>query len=313
MRFRPTDLGWKGLMLLAALVAAFLATAYSNLFFLLLVFSGGLGGLGLAWTFTNLRGLVPTHVEVPISPAGQPRPVHVRLRGSRRGHAAVHIALRLPDRIVDVATADTVGSDTLVAGTLPELPRGLVAATAVRLTTTFPFGLFVATREHRVPIEIVTTPAAATPGQAGGSTDAAGELTAPAGSRGSTIRELRPFRTGDSLGDVHWKASARRGTAVVKERERQQDRSTTLVVDRRCTADVLEATLSATMAWVDAATTGAGSLRVVSQGADHRIGDGTRDTRELARFLAGASTLPADAPPPPAVPGAVRLPAGGAR
>jgi uncharacterized protein (DUF58 family) len=310
---RPTELGWKGLLLLAALVAAFLATAYSNLFFLLLVFSGGLGGLGLLWTWTNLRGLVPTHVDVPDGPAGTPRPVHVRLHGKLRGHRAVRIALCLPEGIVPVADADELAAETRVAGTLPARDRGIVAIAAVRLTTTFPFGLFVVGRQQHVPAEIVTTPSAANTAANRAAGDNAGDALANRGARSSTIRELRPFRTGDALGDVHWKATARRGSAVVKERERQHDRTTTVVLDRRTDVATLETALATTMAWVEAACTGNGSLRVLSQGADHRVGDGARDTTALARFLAGATVLPDDAPPPPAVPDAVLLPARGAR
>lgn len=42
---------------------------------------------------------------------------------------------------------------------------------------------------------------------------------------------LRHYRPGDSLRDVHWRTTARLGTPVVKERERESQEPVTLVVD----------------------------------------------------------------------------------
>ena len=54
---RLTRLGWKGLIFYAVIQLAFFASAYSNLFFLLVAFLTLLGLLRVYWTARNLRGV----------------------------------------------------------------------------------------------------------------------------------------------------------------------------------------------------------------------------------------------------------------
>ncbi len=309
MRIRPTDLGWKGLLLLGALEIAFLATAYSNLFFLLLTFCGVLGCLSLWWGFANLRGVAATQVVVPAAAAEAPREVLVSLASGSRPTQALTVALRIDGKFVPVAHAHAQEQLQTLRGSLPPRRRGLALASAARVQSAWPFALFTVSRDVPIRVEVVTTPAPAGDATTTAALAEAGDVSAWLGARGNSIRELRPFRTGDSLGDVHWKATARRGTAVVKERERHADHGLVLALDRRCAPATLETLLSAVARLAKVTQERGGNLRVLSQDADHALGPHTATAQHdaFARFLAAAMPLPASASAPRAVAGALRL------
>ena len=84
MGIRPTELGIKGILLLSALVVAFLAASYSNLFFLIVVFCGVLGALGLWWTVRNPRGVRVAVLDAPFAPAGTERQLVISISNPRK-------------------------------------------------------------------------------------------------------------------------------------------------------------------------------------------------------------------------------------
>ena len=303
MRIRPTALGWKGLLLLGALECAYLATAYSNLFFLLITFCLAIGALGAWWTLANLRGLRVVRLDMPGAAAGRSRDLTCVL-AAPRSRCDLHVGLVLADGVAACGHATRIDGQHKVSGTLPPRPRSVEPVRALRLWSHFPLGLFVARVDLPIDAEVVTWPdpeAATAPNHA--STEN-GRLPL---ARSASVQELRPFRAGDSLGDVHWKASARRGQPVVKEREREGDRLRTFVLDRRATPAALESGLAALAGAVLAAREGQ-ALRLLSQGADLKLTHDDSGASAALRWLAAASPLPADAPPPPSAPGAVHLP-----
>lgn len=305
MRIRPTELGWKGLLLLLALEAAFLATAYSNLFFLLIVFCVVLGSLGAFWTWSNLRGMSVVRLEIPLAAAGATRPVVCELR-ARRPRSDVHVELLLDEGPVPIAHAPLVAQAQVVHGTLPPRPRGLAAVRAVRLVSRFPLGLFQGRVDLPTAAAIAThpQPLAAAAAEAG---IAAGTADRPHAARAASPQELRAFRTGDSPGDVHWKATARRGQPVVKVREREGDGAVVVVLDRRCNPEALERALSIATGLVLPSRTRGATVRLLSQDAAFTLGGDRGPADAALRWLAGASALPADAPPPPRAAGAVHV------
>ncbi len=307
MRIRPTELGCKGMLLLAALVCAFLATAYSNLFFLLLAFCCALGGLAAWWTLGNLRGLTVGPVDLAIGPADQPRAITIEVRAARP-RWDVTIELLAGDCTLAITSVAMVAGTMRLGGMLPAQARGIVAVRGVRLSSRFPLALFRASIDQALVSEIVTHPAPHLATKRRGEALTDGDLPFAQGARGAGMQGLRPFRTGDSMTDVHWKATARRGTAVVKERDRHSDREVVVVLDRRCTLPTLEDSLRTLASLVLRAREQATSLRVLSQGASFRVQANRSDEHELLRWLAATSPLPADAAAPPHAQGAWRLP-----
>jgi uncharacterized protein (DUF58 family) len=104
---------------------------------------------------------------------------------------------------------------------------------------------------------------------------------------------------------MHWKATARRGTAVVKEREPDADQALLVVLDRRVAPAALEVALAQVCERVLSARDQGRNLRLCSQGFDS--GPAPR-TESLLRWLATAAPLPGTDPAPPKLPGALQLP-----
>ena len=125
MRIRPTELGWKGLLLLASLELAFLATSYSNLFFLLIAFCAVLGGLGVVWALQNLRPVRIERIEVRAGPAGQPRALQVTLTTGKRRCFDLAVRLRCGRERFEVAHTALLRGTLQLDGVLPARARGI--------------------------------------------------------------------------------------------------------------------------------------------------------------------------------------------
>lgn len=298
MRIRPTELGLKGLALFAGLVTAFLATSYSNLFFLMLAFCSALGVLGLCWTVTNVRGVALRLAAVPAGPAGEPRAIQLELQPGRRARFDLALTARLDDRCVELTHVPTAAGATTIAANLPDLPRGVHTCTALEIVSRYPFGLFQVTRTLSQSVEVVTWPrptvAAGDPSRAGD-----GAQLASAGAASHALAGLRAFRTGDSHSEIHWKATARRGTPIVKERERERGDLIALRLDRRCDAAQLDRALSLAAEFVLQAHQHGRRAHLLSQGHDEAIGTERAHRDAALRWLAAAMPLPMDAPAVP--------------
>ncbi len=305
---RPTALGAKGLLLFCALELAFLATNYSNLFFLLLAFSAVLGLLGAAWAWSNLADVDVDAVRAAPAAAGSEREVTVHVRARRRLRFDVAVALPLAGGRTEVAHTAALRGAAVLGGALVAQQRGVARQQHALVQSRFPFGFFVVTRRVEASFEIVTHPAplALDDVSRAGGADVAGDGALLSG-RGAGIAGLRPFRTGDAVSDMHWRATARRGEAVVKEREREGRALVQVRLDRRAGAEALERALSQATTLVLAARSGA-PVQLLSQGADFVVDAGTGDAATALTWLAAATALPDSAPAPPRAPGAVCLP-----
>ncbi len=312
MRIRPTELGLKGVLLLCALDVAFLATSYSNLFFLLLLFCGALGSLGLFWTVRNVRGVHVELVDVPAAAAGEPRQVRISVHAAP-GQPAYDLAVKVTvaDTCTEVLHLPVLRDGSVSPATLAPLPRGLHAVQRLQIVSRFPFGLFQVSRTVPASAELVTFPRPLLPAEfvaAGGECDS--ETLAPLiGHRSHSIAGLRPFRTGDATADIHWKASARRGQPIVKERELEVGDSVELVIDRRCSEAELERALSLATTALQQALSDDRPVQVRSQDFSAGLQGARRSPAVLLQWLATATTLPTEAASPPrGGAGAIQLP-----
>lgn len=332
---RPSVLGTKGLLLFGVLELAFLATNYSNLFFLLLAFSAVLGALGAFWAHRNLRKLELRSIEVGFAAVDSTRSIRMSLDAgsTTRFDLAVELLLDGPaDRPRESHrqvgyTPCAVGGHGALEGSLPGQPRGIRALKYLRVTSRFPFGFFEARTELPIELELVTHPIPASlcnDGGAGGHAGAGDRGTASSG-RGPSLAGLRSFRPGDAVADMHWKATARRGAPVIKERERECDPVVDVVLDRRCDEAALERALAQATTLVLGARHGS-PVRLSSQGlelfVDSEQSTGTRNggssrgasresgnaTAQALRWLAAADGLAADGPAPPSRSSALQLP-----
>lgn len=300
MRIRPTELGCKGLLLLGALLLAFYATAYSNLFFLLVAFCCVLGGFGAVAGMMSLRGCRVTIGELPLAAAGASRPLRVELHTKGRTVLDLAVELRIGGRTLEIAHVEAGGDRVVLTGLLPPAPRGVQPIRSVQLATRQPFGFFTVRRRFPLDAELITHPdpriaRGGAPRGRGG----AGDQTAQRGSASASWSGLRPFRTGDAPNAVHWPATARRGTPISRERDPEAGHDVLLRIDRRQSVDAFERTLAAATEQVLLARATNRRLRLISQDTDLRVTAERGSERSALRWLATATPLPTDAPPPP--------------
>ena len=197
--------------------------------------------LGAALAGVLLPALMIRRVEVERrtpaeATAGEDVAVDLIVRNRGR---ATRLSLLLDDRFVAPASAfvPVLGPREEVRVATPRGParRGLAEGTEIRLTSAAPFGVSAATR--RIPatgrtlvlprtarlsrLEILERPAR--PGQA--------PRTHPRHGHGQDFLGVREYRTGDSLRHVHWPSSARHGTLIVREFEREEPVRLAILLD----------------------------------------------------------------------------------
>ncbi|HZN41986.1 MAG TPA: DUF58 domain-containing protein [Planctomycetota bacterium] len=299
MRVRPTTLGTKGLLLLGALEFTFLASGYRNLFFLLIAFCCSLGGLCLVWSVANLRRLAARLHEPPFAPADTPRPLRLELH-CRKARVDLAVELRVRGEWTEIAYAPTATGTIELDAKFPGLPRGVHEVQGMRVLTRFPFGFFRARLDLPVSATLVTfpNPDAADRDELGLDHHSSSHM-AHAGQRSPSVAGLREFRTGDALADVHWKASARRGTPIVKEREIESGTGIEVAIDRRCAPEALESALAIATSVLLDRRHDERRLHLRSQDCALEVGPRRNGEAQALRWLAAATLLPPSAPPVP--------------
>lgn len=114
------------------------------------------------------------------------------------------------------------GSVTRVVSWRPAR-RGAISGASGVVSTLFPFALFEKSADVAGDVSLVVypRPAEAEGPETGGGDDAPVEAVASAGRPGPAIRGVRDHLPADAVRDIHWKASARLGRWMVKEREKE--------------------------------------------------------------------------------------------
>lgn len=149
------------------------------------------------------------------------------------------------DSLLDRSTAWMLtplqpGETRALQGRLPVPGRGVYEVGPLVVDASYPFGVIHVTRTIAPPGEVLVLPAIGRIDRAmfhrwmvrGGSGDLQSRRPNQQMSLGTgDVRGVRPYRTGDSPRDVHWRTSARRGQLLVREYDRADPVALTLVVD----------------------------------------------------------------------------------
>jgi uncharacterized protein (DUF58 family) len=240
MEFRITREGWIyiGGIILVALAAI---NTGNNLLFLILacliasiLMSGILSSITLAGVELSLR--LPEHIF-----AGQPVRGTVELRNEKE---------TLPSFSLRVEAASPKGVTAAVLATpvyFPYLPRresvkqsvplrfprrGLYRQEAFRIVTRFPFGFLQKARRLDLSSEALVYPSVeATPEFLEVLPGIQGAIESLVKGRGQDLYALRDYMPTDSARHVHWKASARLGSLMVREFTREDDCAVLLLLD----------------------------------------------------------------------------------
>ncbi len=225
IRPRPTrDGAWFLVLLLGVLVAA--VNTGNNLLYLALSCLLGVLIISNVLAEWNLRGLRVRRALPAEAFAGRPAVGAFVVENRRRVGGAAALTV---EEVVDAPQGwqpmqvevpwVPAGEEVQVPcrWTLPD--RGICRLEAVRVSSSFPFGLMARERVLHLGGELLVYPEP-TPGpmaRAGAAHGHAREDRRKAGPDGD-FRGLRPYQPGDPIRDVHWVTTARTGRPVVVER-----------------------------------------------------------------------------------------------
>lgn len=186
----------------------------NNMAFLLTFLLVGIGHNAMWYTHRNLLGLHISTLPVPPVFAGQPLQIPFRLE-EVAGRAREALFLRVGTQATAPLAVPAQGSTTATL-TLASPGRGVYRLPRQRLDTRYPLGVLEVWSWLTLAPEIVVYPAPVDPGNPQGS---AGDNTDPGQARreGDTPDQIRPYRPGDPLGRIVWKAYARSGKLHVRE------------------------------------------------------------------------------------------------
>ena len=183
--------------------------------------------------------------------------------------------------------------------------RGRLHLSGYRLSTRFPFGLIHKSKDVPEPLELLVYPALCPV-----PTDLIAGLASRHGlgqhkrrSRRGEFHGLREFRKGDDPRDIHWRTSARRGAAFVRETEDDEGQDVWLVFDNAAPAGAepgaaFEHAVSLTASLACALVGRGYRVGLAVRGATLAPEGGQAQIARLLRHLALISPAAPGAPPP---------------
>ncbi len=227
---RATRAGWCFIAIIFGVGFAALNTG-NNLLYLVLALMLAFLVLSGLLSETSLRGLRIERMLPRELFAQSPNRVVLRVYNDQRKN--VCFAITIEDRLEGPAGPDAAGRIFMLrigprSGEnrsylfTPER-RGDIRFEGFRVSTRFPFGLFVKSRELDLPESALVYPRVERLSPELRSTSARADVqeeeTSSRSNDGDEIAGLREFEPGDSLTRVHWRSSARAGRLLVGERE----------------------------------------------------------------------------------------------
>jgi uncharacterized protein (DUF58 family) len=233
----PTREGW-WFLAVTALVGAAAIDAGINLYFLTFGMMVCLIIAGVALSELGLAGLRVRRVLPPAVHAGTPYLMGIALENRKQRLPSFSIEVEdlidgrpIEKRCYFLKLPAGRQQETAYRNTMAQ--RGRYRLSGFRLATKFPFGLVPRARlvedadELYVYPALIPAPEALLRGLP--AHPAAGRSFAP--SRQGEFRGLRAYRDGDDPRDIHWRSSARRGIPLLREKEDEQTREATVVLD----------------------------------------------------------------------------------
>ena len=232
-RVRMTRIGLWYVLVTLIVAAAAVNTGNNALYLVESMMLALLAVSGLA-SRRNLRGVQlsfgPPGAEIY---AGQRFSVPLTVRNRDRFLARRYLVLSGPEGLRETVIHSLPAGGERAEKVFLQYPRrGLHRIPRVRLASVFPFGLFDKAMLYSVDVEFLVFPRLldvdALQNVHGGRL---GEELARRPGWSSELRTLRPFRPGDDPRSIHWKRTARTGQLVFMEREAEEGRRLTILLD----------------------------------------------------------------------------------
>jgi uncharacterized protein (DUF58 family) len=296
---RPTRDGWWCLGAAVGLGFAAMNTG-NNLLYLLASLLLGLVIVSGMLSEQSMRRLRVTPAVPDEIYAGRATVVGARLANRKRWLPSYSVALETGGRRLYVDRL-RAGDERLVTWEALFDARGRRRLPGVRLTTRFPFGLFVKAGRVLLDDEIVVFPAVR-------ALDAGWRRRLAAGGarplrrrgRGHDVYNLRDYRAGDDPRLIHWRSSAKGGALVVRELEAETalDARIVLVGDGRGDPGRLEAALSEAASLAAHLIGADAAVELAGPGLHVPAGRGRAHRRRLLTALALYQPTASPTPPP---------------
>lgn len=228
-----------GFVLLSAILTLAAINSGNNGLYLALAAMGGMLVVSHVSGVVNVRG-IDVELETPEEIfANRPARLHLSLRNRSRLWGRFLVLVRVPiDRDTEGRTsphlvarlarrASTEGEIELLAGF-----RGRLTLGEIELSSLFPLGFFHKLVRRSTNLEILVFPelfpaSSLLPMRTGRT----GDDPAARKGWGHDLLGLRAFRHGDDPRSIHWRRSASTGALVVKEREAEESRRLSIVLD----------------------------------------------------------------------------------
>jgi len=288
----PTRDGWWCLLVVIGIGVAAINTG-NNLLYLLVSLLLSLIVVSGVLSEQSMRGLrleadVPEEIY-----AGTPALFGAVLANTKHWLTSYSVTLELlgrgePTRFIYVPRLEA-GRDRLLTWEDSLPTRGRQRLAGVRLTTRFPFGLFLKAARVTLDREVLVFPAVRPL-----STETlhrlvgAGTAAVRRRGRGHDLYNLRSYRPGDDPRHIHWRTSAKLHSLLVREMEAETTEDTRVVLTGTGAHNAarLEAGLSeAASVAAHLARTGTG-VELVGPGLFVRLGRGSGQARRILTALA---------------------------
>jgi uncharacterized protein (DUF58 family) len=294
---RPTRDGWW--CLAAALGLGFAAmNTGNNLLYLLASLLLGLVIVSGVLSEQCMRGLRLSALVPDDLYAGRPASLGARVANGKRRLPSYSLALETDGRRLYLDRLGA-GEERLVTWEATFAARGWQPLPGLRVTTRFPFGLFVKTSRRLLDDPVLVFPAvhAIDPAQRR-RLATAGARALPRRGRGHDLYNLRDYRAGDDPRLIHWPSAAKTGALVVREltAETAADARIVLVGEGARDREQLERALSeAASLAVHLSGTGA-AVELAGPGVHVRPGRGRAHLRRMLTALAAFEPRAAPTP-----------------
>jgi uncharacterized protein (DUF58 family) len=191
----------------------------NNLLYLLLSMLLGLITVSGVLSERSIRGLRLVAMTPDEVFAGRPVVVGARVVNAKSWATSYSVAIEvLPGGPTAYVPRLEAGAERIVTWrqTLPR--RGRHALARVRITTRFPFGLFVKASRPALGGDVVVFPALIPLSRSRRrALDGSGPTTVERRGRGADVFDLRAYRAGDDPRFIHWRSSAKVGNLLVRE------------------------------------------------------------------------------------------------
>lgn len=206
-----------------------------NLLYLLL--GGMMGFIAVSGWLSEqvVRGIEVRALPPHAATAGSPTRVGYEVRNRKKWIPSYALEVVEPDGGRAYAPVVRAGHACVVRAERTFPRRGVYRLEPVALATSFPFGLFIKTRDVDVRGEVIVWPRrdrpVREPATGGDRVRRTGQMAGTAAGARGEFRSLREYRPGDDPRDVHWRSTARLGHPLVREYERDAGRTVWLCLD----------------------------------------------------------------------------------